>query len=151
MNSLLAQGTGAKSPARKGRRSLRSPWGRDIDAVVFVRSYQEKEKSRYKTVAAALEAENSKWFARELVILPSHLDEEDVRQMIVAGHEYGFDVVAASVLLNDKERKRYRGCWTEGWDERWNIPNPTVEKDWEGQVDALGRDLWTWICRAMQG
>ena len=149
MNSLLSQGLGAPSPGRKGRRRLRSPWGRRIDALVFVRSYQETEKNQHENVVAAIEAEDSEWYSRELVILPSHLNREDVRQMIAATHENGFDAVVASILLSDEERRGYRECWAEDWDERWNIPNPTTDENWEAQVDALGRNLWTWICQAM--
>lgn len=150
VNSLLSQGLGAHSPGKKGRRDLCSPWGRRIDALVFVRSFQETEKNKHSTILGALEAEDSGWSTRELVILPSHLNRDDIREMITAAHENGFDAVVASVLIGDAERENYNECWAEDWDERWNIPNPSNEEDWKAQVDALGHDLWTWICEAMQ-
>jgi hypothetical protein len=125
-----------KTPRENVR--LRSPWDRRIYALVFVRSFQETEKNQHDTVAAALAAEDSEWFARGLVIIPSHLEVGDVRQMISIAHEHGFHAVGASLLLNDQERERYRGCWAEDWDVRWNIPNPAVENGWEAQVEALG-------------
>ena len=149
VNSLVSQGLGRPSPGRKGRRVLRSPWGRRIDSLVFVRSFQETEKNQHDSVVAALEAEDTAWSTRELVILPSHLDAQDVHQMIVAAHENGFDTVAASVILNRDERGNYAECWMEAWDERWSIPNPHAETGWEGQLEALGRDLWTWVCQAL--
>jgi hypothetical protein len=149
MNALLSQGLGRRSPGQKGRRSLRSPWGRRINSLVFVRSYQETEKNSYGGVVAALEAEDAAWMRRELVIMPSHLDVEDVGEMIDTAHGSGFDAVAASVILNNRERENYAECWRQPWDERWNVPNPVTEVDWEEQVEALGRDLWTWICQAL--
>ena len=50
INALLAQGIGAPSPERKGARILISPGGRNVDAYVFVRSYQETEKSQPSAV-----------------------------------------------------------------------------------------------------
>jgi hypothetical protein len=149
MNALLSQGLGRRSPGQKGRRSLRSPWGRRINSLVFVRSYQETEKNSYGGVVAALEAEDGAWMRRELVIMPSHLDVEDVGEMIDTAHGNGFDAVAASVILNNREREDYAQCWRQPWDERWNVPNPLTQEDWEEQVEGLGRDLWTWICQAL--
>jgi hypothetical protein len=149
VNSLLSQGLGRPSPGRKGRRLLRSPWGREIDSLVFVRSFQETEKNHHKRVVGALETEDTAWSTRELVILPSHLDAQDVNEMITAAHENGFDAIAASILLNDDERGNYTECWRQSWNKRWIIPNPFTEMDWEAQAEALGRDLWTWICQAL--
>jgi hypothetical protein len=59
INALLAQGLSAPSPERKGARTLISPGGRNIDAYVFVRSYQETEKSAHKSVAEALKDNDS--------------------------------------------------------------------------------------------
>jgi len=68
MNALVSQGLGAASPGRKGARSLVSPWGREIDAYVFVRSYQETEKSEHGSVVNALDANDPSWRERELII-----------------------------------------------------------------------------------
>ena len=103
MNALLRQGLGRRSPGQKGRRSLRSPWGGRINSLVFVRSDQETEKNKHGTVRAALSADDPAWARRELVFLPSHLDVEDVQGMIATAHGYGFDAIAASVLLNNRE------------------------------------------------
>ena len=150
MNALLRQGLGRRSPGQKGRRSLRSPWGRRINSLVFVRSYQETEKNRHGSVRSALSAEDPAWTRRELVILPSHLAVEDVHEIIETAHGNGFDAIAASVLLNNRERENYADCWNQAWDERWTVPNPLMEENWEEQVEALGCDLWTWICQGLR-
>jgi hypothetical protein len=49
---------------KKSDRSLVSPWGRPIDAYVFGRSYQEKEKAPhgpYDSVEAALDGNDPHW------------------------------------------------------------------------------------------
>jgi|HubBroStandDraft_4_1064222.scaffolds.fasta_scaffold1427303_1 hypothetical protein len=57
VNALLSQGLGAPSPQRKGRRTLVSPGGREIDAYVFVRSYQETEKREHDSVTDPVHGE----------------------------------------------------------------------------------------------
>jgi hypothetical protein len=150
VNALLSQGLGEPSPGRKGRRQLWSPWGRSIDALVFVRSFQETEKNTHETVLAALEAEDPSWNTRDLILMPSHLEQEDVREMIGIAHQAGLDAIAASICINDHERPNYALCWTEHWNERWTIPNRQADQ-WESRVEALGRDLWTRICHTIGG
>lgn len=149
MNALLTQALGTQSPGRKGQRFLRTPSGRRIDGLIFVRSYQETEKNQHDSVEVALDAEDSGWRRRELIIMPSHLEPNDVNQMVESAHANGFDVVAASIILRNAERRDYSACWRLGWDERWNLPNPRRDNGWEAQADALGRDLWFWISGAM--
>jgi len=149
VNSLLSQGLGRASPGQKGRRHLVSPWGREIDAFVFIRSFQETEKQDHPTPSDALGSADEEWNRRELIVMPSHLDCLDVRQMIDTAHGAGFDAIAASILLDDNERSQYRECWAAAWDARWNLPNPRLITDWDPQLDALGRDLWIWTCKAM--
>jgi hypothetical protein len=153
VNALLSQGLGAPSPERKGARTLISPSGREIDAYVFVRSYQETEKSSYKSVAEALKANDSHWKRRELIIFPSHISdsEDDVREMIALAHQVGFDTVCAAVLLGTDRRSPIGDIWEMNWDERWTVPNPTQddEDNRRAQLQALGRDLWWWISKAL--
>jgi len=151
VNALLAQGLGQRSPGRKGRRLLRTPWGRNIDALVYVRSFQETEKSAYPGVTDALRHDDDAWYSRDLIVMPSHLEVEDVVQMVQAAHENGFDAIGAAILLDNIEHPQYAECWQAQWDERWTIPNPRRDTGWEDQVDALGRDLWAWISRATLG
>jgi len=150
VNALLSQATGSTyHKAQKGHYTLVSPWGREIDAFVFVQSFQETEKSEYKTVPAALDANDPHWRERELILMPSHVNagsSQDTQQMIGTAHEAGFDAIAASLILGN-DRNDYPQIWQQNWDERWTLPNPEIE-DWKGQVSALGCDLWTWICRA---
>ncbi|WP_439890043.1 hypothetical protein ACS7SF_12280 [Ralstonia sp. 25C] len=151
------QGTALKS-IQKNSRSLTSPWGRPIDAYVFGRSYQEIEKTPYGTVEAALDGNDPDWRKRELVIMPSHVtgitnkqSSDDVDQMIDAAHRAGFDVICATVIFtgeDEEDRTQFAAIWSKAWDERWTIPNPRPLKA-DGQLEALGRDLWTWICRAL--
>jgi hypothetical protein len=153
LNALLAQGLGARSPERKGVRELVSPAGRHIDAYVFVRSYQETEKKEYKSVKKALNGNDRHWTDRELIVFPSHVHGSgaDVDEMIAAAHEAGFDIVCASVLLDDDDRRSASSIWSKEWDERWSIPNPHQEneEDRRAQLAALGCDLWVRICRAL--
>lgn len=132
--------------------------GRPIDALVFGRSYQEKEKKPYGSVEAALDGNDPDWRKRELVIMPSHVtgiaskqSPDDIDQMIDAAHSAGFDVICATVVFTGDEgedRSQFSDIWRKPWDERWTIPNiRPMEAD--GQLEALGRDLWTWICRAL--
>ena len=148
VQSLLSQGLGQSiKNLPKKVRDLTTPWGRKIDAFVFVRSYQETEKAHYKTIVEALDANDQDWRERELIFFSSHVNgdsKKHTQQMIDAAHEAGFDVIAASLIL-DNDRKDYDKIWSQNWDERWTLPNPKT-KDWKGQIDALGRDLWTKIC-----
>lgn len=155
IRALVSQGLGQKVQLqKKGVRSLSSPWGRVINAYVFGRSYQEVEKKKHGSVEAALDANDQDWRQRELVIMPSHVavqDHADIEAMIDAAHSAGFDAIAASVILSSDagdNRADFPPIWQKPWDERWTIPNPWNE-DPEGQLEALGRDLWTWICREL--
>jgi hypothetical protein len=155
VRAMVSQGIGQDIALhRKGVRALTSPWGRPIDAYVFGRSFQEIEKNKYKTVEKTLNANDSKWFERELIVMPSHVVgcENDTSEMIDIAHSAGFDAVGVSVLLSSSITKRlsYSSIWRGKWDERWTIPNPQTEKP-GGQLDALGRDLWVWICQTMAG
>lgn len=152
---MVSQGLGkAVDLHKKGIRDLITPWGRSIDAYVFGRSYQEVEKRNYKSVVDALNGNDSNWRERELIVLPSHVaktDLPDIKEMIDAGHSAGFDVIAASVLLTPdtgSSRGQFPDIWRMDWDERWTVPNPRVD-DPAGQLDAIGRDLWTWISKAV--
>ncbi|MGV1908482.1 MULTISPECIES: hypothetical protein [Agrobacterium] len=161
LRTLVSQGTGQKiGHHMKGVRSLVSPWGRPIDAFVFGRSFQEKEKAKYDSVEAALNANDAMWRTRELIIMPSHVasnDHIDIKQMIEVAHSAGFDAIAASVVMSWEKTKEWEkgdnradfaAIWPMNWDERWTLPNPWAEK-YEGQLEALGNDLWSWVARAL--
>jgi hypothetical protein len=161
IRALVSQGLGASiALQRKGVRQLTSPWGRLIDAYVFGRSYQEVEKARHESVETALDANDPDWRTRELIIMPSHItriesiddsDElDDIDEMIDMAHSAGFDAIAATVIFTepDEGRAKFADIWRKAWDERWTIPNPHCDQP-QGQLEALGRDLWTWICRAL--
>lgn len=161
LRTLVSQGIGQKIGLhKKGVRALISPWGRPIDAFVFGRSYQEKEKAKYGSVLAALDANDPMWRTRELVVMPSHVaaqDHSDIEEMIAAAHSAGFDAIAASVIVSwektkEWERGNNRGdfpaIWSFGWYERWTLPNPWTDT-FEGQLEALGHDLWSWVARAI--
>jgi len=171
-----AEGYGYSPPhpqkEQDGRpRQWLSPWGRVIDAYVFPRSYQEREKQPCGSIEGTLDKNDKKWRDRELIIMPSHISDiaderhgnvDDIDQMIEAAHGAGFDIICATVLFTDKEGSyellkpaNLSLIWRKNWDERWTIPNKrlvNVAKDdphLMGQLDALGRDLWTWICEAL--
>ena len=153
VNALLSQGLGTASPERKGARRLISPWGKQIDAYVFVRSYQEKEKTADGTVQDALDHNDPSWRERELIVFPSHVlkSSGDTKQMIDAAHAAGFDAVCASLIMtgNDgDDRLSFATIWSQDWDERWTMPNPRTER-WKEQVEAIGRDLWMLVCKVL--
>lgn len=157
VRALVSQGEGKHyvSPhPQKSIRQLVTPSGRTVDAYVFCRSYQETEKSYYGSVAAALDANDPEWKLRELIVMPSHVTGAcllDTQEMIDAGRSAGFDVIAASVILQKGVATRlnnYQNIWTQSWDERWTIQNPFSNSP-AGQLDALGRDLWTRIARTI--
>lgn len=144
---------GAPSPGKKGHRTLISPIGRKIDAYVFVRSYQETEKQRHKSVAKGLERSDPHWKNRELIVFPSHVSgsENDIDEMVGLAHAAGFDTVCAAILLDTDTRSQLASIWGKNWDERWALPNPG-QKDADvrsSQLRALGCDLWTWISRGL--
>ena len=153
INALLSQGLGAPSPERKGARTLISPGGRRVNAYVFVRSYQETEKSAQKSVSAALKKNDPDWKKRELIIFPSHVSdsEGDIDEMILLAHQAGFDIISAAVLLDADRRSRLANIWEKPWDERWTVPNMTQDdEEIRGvQLHALGRDLWWRICKTL--
>ena len=153
LNALLAQGLAKRSPGQKGARELTSPVGRHIDAYVFVRSYQEKLKKPYKSVAKALKANDPNWNERELIILPSHVNGSvaDIDEMISLAHRAGFDIISVAVLLGADKRSSLEDILKKEWDERWTAPNPTEENKANriAQLNALGCDLWIWICKAL--
>ena len=156
IRALVSQGLGREFQVqRKGVRLLTSPWGRPIDAYIFGRSFQEVERYDHGTVEDALDANDPGWRLRELVIMPSHVTDQtaddDIDEMIDAAHSAGFDAVDATVIITGSDlddRSQYTDIWRKPWDERWTIPNPNSDNA-EGQLEALGRDLWTWICRAL--
>ncbi|WP_210168827.1 hypothetical protein [Methylobacterium sp. Leaf100] len=100
--------------------------------------------------------------------MPSHVRDicdrrhkiDDIDQMIDAAHRGGFDIVAASVLFNKSGNDDphnfcnvtdYENIWLKQWDEKWTLPNRWIEDAkkgnpyLEGHLNAIGRDLWTWI------
>lgn len=176
IRSLLSQAEGYDYQPhtawpRKDPRIISSPWGREINCFAFPRSYQETEKYKYNCVSDALYGNDPLWRSRELIIMPSHVEyisakngiDDDIDQMIEAAHGAGFDIICASVLFDDSndirsnyfESQSYENIQKKNWDERWTIPNKyhadtsDNNKYLSGQLDALGRDLWVCICRAI--
>lgn len=155
IKALASQGMGyefTKYP--KGVREMVTPFGRPVDSYIFGRSFQETERSQHETVENALDQNDPFWRTRELIIMPSHIgknDHSDIHDMIEVAHSAGFDAVAASVILTREtgdNRKDFSSIWRMNWDKRWTIPNPW-SADPNGQLEALGRDLWFWISNAL--
>lgn len=139
---------------QKGVRKMVTPWGRPVDAYVFGRSYQEREKGKHKSVIAALDSNDPGWRQRELILMPSHVGDKDIgdiQAMIIAAHSAGFDAIATPVIYSDDKsnnRTALAPALALSWDARWTIPNPWQAKP-DGQLCALGNDLWSWISRAL--
>ena len=134
---------------QRAPRMLSSPWGRTIDALVIPRSYQETLVAEFGSVEEALNAVDPSWRERDLIILPSHLVPDDCRTIIDLAHAAGLDSVVVSVLLEPGEIARAQECLRLGWDERWTVSNDSTNHP-DGQVDALGHDLWVWIAAALE-
>ena len=175
IRSLVSQGEGylyTSPQPHKGDRTLFSPKGRKIFAYIYGRSYQETEKRKYASVIDALDGNDPLWRSKDLIIMPSHTGDifdkrhtvDDIDQMIDAAHRGGFDVVSASVIFSKNnmddmpefyDTEAFEGIWLKPWDERWTLPNKWLDNVskgnpyLEGQLSALGRDLWTWISDAL--
>ena len=153
IRGLVSQGLGrAVKKQMKGRRTLVTPTGREIDSYIFGRSYQEVEKGAYGNVGAALDGNDPERRKRELIVMPSHVhgikktknSPCDIDQMIDIAHSAGFDIICASVEYKDNfqnNSSKFGDIWKKPWDEKWTVPNPEKTK-FEGQLDAIGRDLW---------
>lgn len=155
VRSLVSQGTGkAIGHHKKGIRELTGPSGQKIDAYVFGRSYQEVERRNFGSVRAALDGNDPDWQTRELIIMPSHVSNEDhgdIEEMIDAAHSAGFDAIAVSVILlksDSDNRGDFPDIWRMAWNERWTISNP-CRKNFGSQLKAIGHDLWTRIRKAL--
>lgn len=155
IRSMVSQGSAREIELhKKSKRRLITPWGRQVDAYVFGRSYQEIEKAKYGSVAAALDGNDPDWRWRDLIVMPSHVDKRDIsdiQDMVNLAHPAGFDAIAVPVVYWDKNgdnRKSLAPALALNWDGRWTLPNKWREEP-EGQLWALGNDLWSWISRAL--
>lgn len=155
IRSMVSQAVRKKiSLHRKGLRNMVTPWGQNVDAYVFGRSYQEVEKSTFGSVIATLDGNDSNWKHRKLIVMPSHVgssDISDIQDMIDAAHSAGFDAIAAPIVYYDDEIDNLGNlapALALNWNARWTIPNPWKE-DPSDQLWALGHDLWAWISRAL--
>lgn len=135
---------------KRSTRWLTSPWGRNIDALVIPRSYQETLATEFGAVEDALASVDSEWWQRDLIILPSHLIAADCETIIGLAHGAGFDAIVVPVIMQASELSKYRECLSLSWNERWTLFNESIPEP-QGQVEALGHDLWAWIARALEG
>ena len=135
---------------QKRHRTLWTPWGQEMDSYVFPRSFQEVEKTKHESAESALDANDSEWPHRDLIVMPSHLHAKDCERMINAGHAAGFDVIALRVLLDRHEVQdpRAKECGVLAWDERWTMNNERQEQ-WEWHVASLAGELWVAISSAL--
>jgi len=134
---------------QRGLYTFTSPWGRKVEALVFIRSYQETLQGEHGPVESALSAIDKSWFQRDLIIFPSHIDEEHCKEIISVGKAAGFDLIVVPVVMKSSELGKYAGCLKLAWDMRWTISNDATD-DHNAQVEALGHDLWTWIASAIE-
>lgn len=156
VRSLVSQGVRQNIKLhKKDVRRMITPWGQTIDAYVFGRSYQESEKSKHGSVKKALDNNDADWEKRELIVMPSHIggssDITDIQEMIRLAHLAGFDAIAVPIVYYDDQddnRAALAPALALNWDARWTVSNPW-QKDPEGQLVALGNDLWSWISRAL--
>jgi hypothetical protein len=150
IRSLVRQGERREADVvRRGPRTMWSPWGRSIDALIIPRSYQETLEAEFKTIEAALKGVDPLWRQRDLVVFPSHLESDDCETMLKLAHGAGFDAVAVAILLQAKELQQYQDCLELPWNERWTLSNDKTAKS-KGQIEALGHDLWAWVAAALE-
>lgn len=148
--SLVRQGQRHEiDQVRRGARTLYSPWGRVVDALIIPRSYQETLAGEFRTVENALSGVDPLWRERDLVVFPSHIEPVDCDTMIRLAHGAGFDAVAVAVILQAAELPRYANCLQLPWDERWTLSNNEAENP-VPQMRALGHDLWGWIAASLE-
>ena len=133
---------------KRATRSLQSPWGRSVDALVIPRSYQETLRGEFGSIESSLENVDSGWRERDLVVFPSHLDPTDCRTMIELGHNAGFDVICVAIRFLDDDLLNASDCLGLPWDRRWTLNNQYSEQS-TGQLLALGNDLWSWVAAAL--
>lgn len=155
IRSFVSQGISRNLKThQKGPRVMLTPWGQSIDAYIFGRSYQEVERRKFKTVEHALDGNDPQWRSRELIVMPSHIanqDLGDVREMIRLAHLNGFDAVGVAVILESSEasnRSEFPPFWELGWNTRWTIANPWSASP-NDYLEAVGRDLWTWTAKKL--
>lgn len=134
---------------QRAPRTLASPWGRTIDALIIPRSYQETLAGEFGSIEQALDGVDRGWRQRDLVIFPSHVVPGDCATIIDLAHRAGFDAIAVCVLLDPAEIAQYQECLRLTWDERWTLSNDR-QPDPAGQIDALGHDLWAWVAAALE-
>jgi hypothetical protein len=147
VNHLLTMSRGIPSPGQKGKRTLTTLGGRVVEAIVFVRSYQEEEK-KTRTVPETLaqfDQGTDYWFERELIIIPSHPDTTDVTTMITEAHDHGYDAILAALLRTGNTIDPTISTLT--WNERWTLRNPDrpTTQEWQAQVQLLATQLWSRI------
>lgn len=145
VRTLVAQATRRSyAQLRKGAHTLHTPRAQEVDAYVFPRSYQEVEKKKYPVVKDALNKNDAGWWQRDLILMPSHLDDDDCAAMIDEAHSAGFDALLITLLRSRTEIRKLKGydeCLSLGWDARWCVDNIEAH-EWQAQVEALARDLW---------
>jgi hypothetical protein len=134
---------------QRASRALWSPWGRPVDALIIPRSYQETLAGEFGSILQALDGVDSLWRQRDLVVFPSHLVSGDCATIIELAHGAGFDAIAVTVLVDSADLTRSCECLSHAWDERWTLSNDRAANP-EGQIDALGHDLWAWIAAALE-
>lgn len=134
---------------QRGVHVFTSPWGRKVDSLVFIRSYQETLKKEYGPVEKALDAIDADWRQRDLVIFPSHIDEAHCKEIINVGQAAGFDLIVVPIVMKSSELNNYSACLKLNWDARWTISNDSTDEPL-AQVEALGHDLWMWIAGALE-
>jgi hypothetical protein len=117
--------------------------------LIIPRSYQETFAGEFGSIEEALNQVDSNWRQRDLVILPSHLVPADCATIIELAHGAGFDSIAVNILLEPNEIVQYQGCLLLTWNARWTLSNDALA-DPQGQLDALGHDIWAWVAAALE-
>ena len=150
IRSLVNQGERKTlDEVKRGARTMQSPWGRSIDALIIPRSYQETLEKEFGSVKNALNSVDKDWRTRDLIVFPSHLISTDCATMIKLAHGAGFDAISVPILLHPRDMSQYETCLELPWNERWTLSNNKKAK-FTAQIEALGHDLWSWIAAALE-
>jgi hypothetical protein len=112
--------------------------------TLFIISKSYQEKGGYESV--------EKYFSEhfkesDICILSSHINRNDIKQMIEHGHKRKYNIGA--IFWSNSDNQEAGKISTLNWEERFFLSNPftTDEETWRMQVDDLAREFAELILR----
>lgn len=126
-----------------------------FQGYVFVRSYQESEKSYYcNDIESCFSDSNSNWASDDFFIIPSHIggtSSIDIDNITYVLNSRGFNVICCYIVLNIAEIALFQDILSRDyWYEKIEIFNEENATEWQNQTMELGERLRQLICSALQ-